>query len=493
MPARLTWRRQRAPRGYSLVELAILLAVVGLLAGASLVPLGWLWEEETYRNEEVAMQRHKDALLGYALVHSTAARQVQVHGNAANTAMITAMEEIPAGRPYLPCPDINGDGYEDRIDSVAGLYVEEETLTVHLDTSDVEEKGSCPQTRGVLPWKTLGVPPADTWGNRYTYQVDHLFADAAAGFSHESIPNGVEPRLPVTLLAEFTVAAHVVTATVSFVATTFLGTTLEGHSYTITVPGGYALSESLLVTITTPSGASFPALVTVTFDRTLNYTVTTGNSDTNFAYVYQPRAENYVGGGSVVATRTDRLPRLVCTMQGAQYDLMCRENAYEQPPANASEAHRLNYPVTAPLGVAFEGAAYVIVSHGKNGHGAVNHWASSRDAVLCNAPVDSPDAIQADTPVAMADTSPHLDEINNYPFMWEDPRVTLGLCRLITRPGSAQPYVPQHFINAPRRKPQHGRFFDDVLVWSMRQELFQQLVSAGKLPARPLPIFYTTP
>ena len=58
--------------------------------------------------------------------------------------------------------------------------------------------GSCATTRGILPWRTLGLPPSDTWGNRYTYQADGVFANAIVGFNQNSIADSFDPRLAIT-------------------------------------------------------------------------------------------------------------------------------------------------------------------------------------------------------------------------------------------------------------------------------------------------------
>ncbi|WP_319558536.1 hypothetical protein [Thiomicrorhabdus sp.] len=52
---------------------------------------------------------------------------------------------------FLPCPDVDGDGVEDRLIS-SGVSI-------------------CRNREGMLPFKTLGIPAGDLWQRRYYYRV----------------------------------------------------------------------------------------------------------------------------------------------------------------------------------------------------------------------------------------------------------------------------------------------------------------------------------
>lgn len=123
--------------GFSLIELALVLVVVALLLGGLLVPLTVQIEQQKIRETQKAMEEIKEALAGYALSHS-------------------AMD----GKPYLPCPDTDGDGLED---SRSGA-------------------GDCPSFEGRVPRATLGTARADGWGRQFRYRVDPLFSNSQAGF-----------------------------------------------------------------------------------------------------------------------------------------------------------------------------------------------------------------------------------------------------------------------------------------------------------------------
>lgn len=123
--------------GFTLVELAIVLVVVALLVGGLLVPLTMQIEQQKIREMQKAMEEIKEALVGYALAHSS----------------------TPNNRPYLPCPDTSGTGVE-----------------------DARVSGACPSQEGRVPWSTLGVAKTDSWGNRFRYRVTPAFSNSS-GFS----------------------------------------------------------------------------------------------------------------------------------------------------------------------------------------------------------------------------------------------------------------------------------------------------------------------
>lgn len=135
-------------RGFTLLELAIALAIVGLLLGGLSVPLSKRLAEQQYAETQVSIDKAMDALVGFALLN---------------------------GR--MPCPDIsttvadNRDGLEDP--GVSGGF----TCAVGANTGTFNYTNSSDvngASWGDLPWKTLGLPPpnnADAWNNRLRYAV----------------------------------------------------------------------------------------------------------------------------------------------------------------------------------------------------------------------------------------------------------------------------------------------------------------------------------
>ena len=110
-------------RGFSLIELAIVLVVVTLLIGGLAVPLSAQIQARRIAETQRILEEARGALLGYVISNRTI-----------------------SGGPYLPCPDTDGNGIEE---SRSG--------------------GVCPAEFGWLPWVTLGVGAQDAWGNRLLY------------------------------------------------------------------------------------------------------------------------------------------------------------------------------------------------------------------------------------------------------------------------------------------------------------------------------------
>lgn len=131
------------PRGFTLIELSIVLFILTLLLAGALTPLTQQLLEQQNSQTRRQLEAVKTALIGYALSHRDG-----------------------DNRPYLPCPDLRqptagaqaNDGLEDR-----------------------RPDGGCVAGSGNSPWITLGVPESDAWGNRLTYAVSPAFAASQQG------------------------------------------------------------------------------------------------------------------------------------------------------------------------------------------------------------------------------------------------------------------------------------------------------------------------
>ncbi len=123
-------------RGFSLIEMAVVLVIVGLLVAGLLLPLSAQIDQRNYNETQRELSEIREALLGFALSNA-----------AAN------------GNPYLPCPDSNGDGFENRMGN------------------------ACVNTVGNLPWATLGLGRLDRWNTPYIYRVTADFANDNVGFN----------------------------------------------------------------------------------------------------------------------------------------------------------------------------------------------------------------------------------------------------------------------------------------------------------------------
>lgn len=111
--------------GFSLIELAVVLVIVGLLVGGGIAALDATQTQTKRSDQKNQLARVKEALYGYAMVN---------------------------GR--LPCPDTNGNGLEN-------------------DTSTGCEAND---NQGALPSATLGLSRRDSWGHPLYYAVTLAYA-----------------------------------------------------------------------------------------------------------------------------------------------------------------------------------------------------------------------------------------------------------------------------------------------------------------------------
>ncbi len=122
-------RCSTAERGFTLIELTIVIFIIGMLIAGLIGPVEVQLEARDRHTTRKAMDHAIEALYGYALTQRR-----------------------------LPCPDINGDGMSDP------PFVAGNAATAVCDVNN---------DNGFLPWAELGVEPTDAWGNRYTYRVRH--------------------------------------------------------------------------------------------------------------------------------------------------------------------------------------------------------------------------------------------------------------------------------------------------------------------------------
>ncbi len=142
--------------GFTLIEMAIVLMIVGLLLGGILVPLSAQMDQRNNSDTQKSLSEIKEAIIGYALAN---------------------------GR--LPCP------------ATATIPTGQTNAGIALTTGSGSTL-ACSNATGVLPWATLGVSETDAWGNRYTYRVMSDFADGVGSTTY----GGCSPS-PIPMLATF--------------------------------------------------------------------------------------------------------------------------------------------------------------------------------------------------------------------------------------------------------------------------------------------------
>lgn len=140
MNKRLTFERhsiRKAKRGFSLVEMAIVLAIVALLLAGLLPTLSAQIEQQRRTETRKLLDEIQQALFGYAIING-----------------------------HLPCP----------------------SSTTNPNFGEADASCVSPTAEGFLPWKTLGVSETDAWGIKgstqhngyWRYRVEPSFASSVA-------------------------------------------------------------------------------------------------------------------------------------------------------------------------------------------------------------------------------------------------------------------------------------------------------------------------
>ena len=133
-------------RGFTLIEITIVLFIVGLMIAGLLGPLETQLEARDRASTIKTMDQIIEALYGFAITN---------------------------GR--LPCPDTTGDGVGD----------------VATCTRD-----------GFVPWVDLGTPQGDAWGNRFRYRVT---SPAFTTIDSDGICNGAALEFDLCASGDITV------------------------------------------------------------------------------------------------------------------------------------------------------------------------------------------------------------------------------------------------------------------------------------------------
>lgn len=163
-------------RGFTLIELAIVLVIMTILIGGLAVPLSAQIQARRIAETKQILEEAREAIIGYAMTHT-----VDHDGDPATPP-----------RPYLPCPDTNGDGVE-----------------------EPRVAGACPQEIGRFPWVTLGTATQDAWGNRLRYVAPANLTNRTSGFDNGTLPNGWNQVCSVATCPVVNVAADVPVVLVS--------------------------------------------------------------------------------------------------------------------------------------------------------------------------------------------------------------------------------------------------------------------------------------
>lgn len=118
-------KKKKSYHGFTLVEMAVVLVIVGLLIAGLLTPLSAQRDIKDYSEAKASLDQIKEALYGYAVANGK-----------------------------LPCPDADGDGVANACSGITDAT----------------------STGGNLPWVTLGVQRNDPWNRPYQYRINDAFS-----------------------------------------------------------------------------------------------------------------------------------------------------------------------------------------------------------------------------------------------------------------------------------------------------------------------------
>ncbi|NGZ05937.1 MAG: prepilin-type N-terminal cleavage/methylation domain-containing protein, partial [Magnetococcales bacterium] len=121
-------RQTRSNRGFSLLELVMVLSILSAVVGGGLATLSSMRDKQQKQKTSVSLDKIHEALIWYAVTNK-----------------------------HLPCPDVGVDASD--------------VAQTAFDGVGDENGSNCRLAYGVLPWKDLGLTPYDHWGNYYTYHL----------------------------------------------------------------------------------------------------------------------------------------------------------------------------------------------------------------------------------------------------------------------------------------------------------------------------------
>lgn len=142
-------------RGFTLVEMAIVLMIVGLLLGGLIPTLSAQMESQHINETRKSLAEIQEALVGFAIAKGRLPCPAKA---TLATGLANAGVEATTAPDNSICACVNSSG------------------STVADTSALACTGNT--VTGVVPWATLGLKETDAWERRYTYHVSKNYADA---------------------------------------------------------------------------------------------------------------------------------------------------------------------------------------------------------------------------------------------------------------------------------------------------------------------------
>ena len=437
---------RHAMRGYTLIEIAIVLTIILMMS--SFLAVNVVNFEQNRRNRETAQQMEiiKSAVLGYATAHKTVARDLTVINQRFPAGLVATVVtplatmtmtvasppvtlhwQLPGGRPYFPCPDITGDGYEDRITPVDGGLTIIVTDAPTRGAYPLETTGGCYSSRGIVPWRTLNAlgqqntPAKDNWGTRFSYRVSDSFANAITGFDQQSVADLHYRARPLSPVDSDIVDVE----RFSF-----------GDSVMVTHPLWRSLERYLS-----------PAVICAESPCPREGRLTN-------RIVVPIVAGNFAVDGRVTITRPVAVEPVGGEFEGSQI-------------------------IEVDMGNMVSGIPFVIISHGRNGYGGVR---SDIPGFHCNVFPDTRGALEAlywdemQNAVWLANSGDRNNaNCEQTDTMFPEAGFVDGINHW------------QDGTNYGGRREGVNHDYDDLVTWMSAEEIIANLVTRGTLPARLLP------
>ena len=424
--ARPSFRRSQ---GYSLVEIGIVLVVMLMIASTA----AWNFSDRfrTDQNDGVNdyMKATHEAVITYSTENRTRGTFVIY-----DAGVSTVTVHVPSGRPTLPCPDLDGDGYEDRHDTISitptvtvSIAVISRVTTAVLD--DVPLR--CVDDKGLLPWRTLKTNPADYWGQHFTYWVDNNFSNGVFGFDQTTRGSNI------------------------FKHAVIRDDTRENTYHYLTQSNVFTEGRS----------ARFSSGVVLQF---------------------QPTSNNYVvhAGDVFEGTSTPEMSlteqRRLDTADGTLGNVLeyGNINPFNFPPLTVTVS-----PTNAKVPFVSNGLAFAIVSHGLNGYGGrvSEHGRATATDFTCKVFADY-------TNNALLEEK--LNARHNFPCNAAD--LAPSGCATGLAAACQTAARPTGFFFVSQRTPlaSGGETFDDVVTWMLPGTLVNRLTRDGTLPLPLPPVAY---
>jgi len=140
-------------RGFTLIEMAIVLVIITILIGGLAVPLSAQIQARRIAETKKTLEEVREAIFGFAL-----SKSILVDHD-------SSLDTPDKNHTYFPCPDlVSGDPPGDADDD--GLEAD-----INNGLEDRNTDGSCSGNEGNVPWATLGTGSQDAWGNRLHYRL----------------------------------------------------------------------------------------------------------------------------------------------------------------------------------------------------------------------------------------------------------------------------------------------------------------------------------